>query len=123
MSATARIMGAIATATLVIAPVAAAAPAGAATVSHRDTTAMMFADIAGSGVGMIAEGDGVDGRSTRAIQPVLGILKTSAAESGPMVTVTGLSDRNHDGLDDAKLSVRVFDNLATVTLRKTGPMW
>jgi hypothetical protein len=37
------------------------------------------------------------------------------------VQVTGLSDRNHDGRDDdAKIAVRILDNVATLTLHKNG---
>jgi hypothetical protein len=117
----ARILGAVATAALVIAPVATASSAGAATrVPHRHTAAMDFAGMVGEITRMFAEMDGLDGRSTRALRDATeGLEDLNDFIGDDFVRVTGLADRNHDGLDDdAKISVRVMSNIATLTLRK-----
>ena len=62
--------------------------------------------------------DGLDGRSVSSLSTVLSSLETDG-DFPFKITVTGLTDANHDGLDDdAKLKVRVLDNVATLTLRK-----
>jgi len=117
----ARILGAVATAALVIAPLATASPAGAATgASKRHTAAMEMADLTGWFVGQYTALYKLDGRSTRGLRAGMQIHKKTNDEAGfEFIKVTGLSDRNHDGLDDdAKVVVRVLDNVATLTLRK-----
>jgi len=117
----ARILGAVATAALVIVPVATANTATASHTSHRHwTTAMNIANLYGDAVALHTFLAGVDGRSTRSIRSV------RRNYSGPnahypegFVRITGLTDRNHDGLDDdGKLRVRVYNNDAILTLRK-----
>ena len=117
----AKILGAVATAALVIAPLATASPAGAATAaSHRHTFAMEIADISGMFIGLYTELYDLDGRSIKALRADLQVTKEANDEAGfEFVKITGLSDRNHDGLDDdAKVAVRVLDNVATLTLHK-----
>jgi len=118
----ARFMGALATtAALVIAPLATASPAAAATrAPHRHTMAMEMADLAGSLVGLYTEVYKLDGRSTRGLRAEIKVAKETNDEVGfDFLKITGLSDRNHDGLDDdAKVVIRVLDNLATLTMHK-----
>jgi hypothetical protein len=117
----ARLLTAVVAVALVVPPVAATSSAAAATrPAHRDTIAMVMAGLVGWAVGMLAESEELDGRSASSVREVIEILKvTSVAADGFKTTITGLTDRNHDGLDDdAKIKVRVFDNVATVILRK-----
>lgn len=125
----ARLTSAAAILTLVVAPLVtplvfagsaeAASPARAASQSvHRVTFAMSAAEVVGWGVGLFAESDKIDGRSTSSVRAVMQVLKMTGDDVF-RVTVSGLSDRNHDGLDDdGKLRVRVLDNVATLTLHR-----
>lgn len=115
----AQILGASAAVALVIAPLATASQAVAASATApRHTLAMEMADMVGSIAGLYAEMDKLDGRSVKPVRTVLDSFNT--AEGVPFkITVTGLTDSNHDGLDDdAKLKVRVLDNVATLTLHQ-----
>lgn len=117
----AQAVSALATAALVIVPVAAASAAeGATGTPQRKTMAVEMADLGGWFIGMIADQYKIDGRSTRAIRAHLQVVKELNKDIGfELVKVSGLSDRNRDGLDDdAKLTVRVLDNLATLTLHQ-----
>lgn len=118
-----RILGAAATVALVIVPVAPASPATAATqASHRHTIAMLIAAGAGGFNAYYSEELNLDGRSTRSIRVVIDALNQMNTLIGrDFLKVTGLTDRNHDGLDDdAKIKLRVVSNVATLTLRKNG---
>jgi hypothetical protein len=79
---------------------------------------MGMAGVVGWAVAMFAESEKLDGRSASSVREVMKALAGTDKDGFPM-TITGLSDRNHDGLDDdAKIKVQVFDNVATVILRK-----
>jgi len=117
----ARFLGAAATAVLVIVPLATASPAEAATrTSQRHTMAMEMTDLAGWFVGTYSELYKLDGRSTQGMRAEMQLVKEVNDEIGfDLMKITGLNDRNHDGLDDdAKVVVRVLDNLATLTMHK-----
>lgn len=117
----ARLLGSVAAAALVIAPVASASPAGAATrASHRQTTAMELAADVGDAAGMFSQEGKIDGRSTRSLRGAMELAKVINAAMGfELMRITGLTDRNHDGLDDdAKVTVRAFDNVAILRLHK-----
>jgi hypothetical protein len=60
------------------------------------------------GFGQYSEMFNLDGRSTRALHAAMGLAKEVNDQLGfDLLQVTGLSDRNHDGLDDnTKLAVR-----------------
>jgi len=119
-----RLSGAVAAAALTVVPLVAAAPAGAATrPAPRSTAAMDFGDLLGDGVGFYADSANADGRSVKAMQrasaEVASMLNTEFGKG--FLVVTGLSDRNKDGLDDdGRLVVRVVDNRATVTMHRDG---
>lgn len=117
----ARILGVAATLALAIAPVVSASPAGAARAPVRTTIAMGFATVVGEIAEMTSERNGVDGRSVRSLleaQKVVGDVLADEV-SPDLIRITGLTDRNHDGLDDdARVSVRVLSNAATLILRK-----
>lgn len=113
----------LATAALVVASVASASPSEAATpATHRQTMAMEMADLGGEFIGFTAQLDKIDGRSTRALQAAVDVLRGANDAIGfEFVKITGLSDKNHNGLDDdATLKLRVLDNVATLTLHKNG---
>lgn len=119
-----RLAGAVAAAALTVVPLVAAAPAGAATrPAPRSTAAMDLGDLLGDGVGFYADSANADGRSVKAMQrasaEVASMLNTEFGKG--FLVVTGLSDRNKDGLDDdGRLVVRVVDNRATVTMHRDG---
>jgi hypothetical protein len=115
----ARFLTAAVAVALVVPPVASAGSAAAATrPARRDTFAMSIAQVVGWGIGMFAESDKRDGRSVSSAREVMEAF-TAADKNSFKITITGLTDRNHDGVDDdAKIKVRVFDNVATVILRK-----
>jgi hypothetical protein len=119
-----RVVAALATAAVTVVPLVAASPAGAAPrPAPRHTAAMDFADLLGDGMGADAEDARVDGRSMKTMKPVA--AEFSAAWNELMgkgfLTVTGLSDRNKDGLDDdGRVVVRVVDNRATLTMHRDG---
>lgn len=119
----AQVLGAVATVALVIAPVATASPAAAATrASHRHTMAMETAEPLGWFIGQYSQMLKLDGRSIRALRAAMGVAKSVNDQAGfDLVQITGLSDRNHDGRDDdAKVVVRALDNIATLTMHKDG---
>jgi len=119
----ARILGAAATVALVIAPVATASPAGAATrAPHRETLAVLLTGPMGEVAQMLSETYKVDGRSTRVLRVVTSMADDLNRSAGfGLLNVTGLSDRNHDGRDDdANVKVRVFNNVAILTMRRNG---
>jgi hypothetical protein len=116
-----RIFGVAATLALVIGPVATASPAGAATrASHRATLAMELAAPVGGFIELYSQEFKLDGRSTRSLRAAMTIVKDVNGSAGfDLMKVTGLTDRNHDGLDDdAKVALRAFNNIATLTLHK-----
>jgi len=109
----------ITTIALAIVPVVVTAGPAEATarVPHRHTIAMDMADMLGEFIGLYAETDGLDGRSIRAVREA---LKAVQPFDDPFtITVQGLKDANHDGLDDdGGLNVRVLDNIGRLTLHK-----
>ena len=119
-----RLAGAVAAAALTVVPLVAAAPAGAATrPAPRHTAAMDLGDLLGDGVGFYADSANADGRSVKAMQrasaEVASMMNNEFGKG--FLVVTGLSDRNKDGLDDdGRLVVRVVDNRATVTMHRDG---
>jgi len=104
---------------LVVPPVAVASSAAATTrPAPRDTFAMGIAGVVGWAVGTFAESEKLDGRSASSVREAMKVF-TGTDKDSFKITINGLTDRNHDGLDDdAKIRVRVFDNVATVILRK-----
>jgi hypothetical protein len=79
---------------------------------------MGMAELVGWAVGLFAETDKIDGRSTSSVRAVTKVL-AMGEDDVLKITITGLSDRNHDGLDDdARLTVRAIDNVSTLTLHK-----
>jgi hypothetical protein len=119
----ARILGAAATAALVIVPVATAGPAAAATrVTQRPTMAMALAEPVAWFIEVYTQEYRLDGRSTRAMRAAIEITKDVNHSVGfTLIKVSGLSDRNRDGLDDdAKVALRSFDNVAILTLNRKG---
>lgn len=110
----ARLFGAAATIALVIAPMAAATPAGAATrASHRHTGAMEVASEIGGASASYSKDAGRDGRSARSLRSAIALAREMGV--GYMV-VTGLADRNHDGLDDDDGRVTFMAGGRAVTL-------
>ena len=117
-----RCAGTVAAGLLLVVPVVAAAPAGATgRPAPRTTGAMLFADFVAESAWIGADMDGVDGRS-------INTMRAAAAEvsadwrkdfGAGFMTVSGLSDRNRDGLDDdGKMDVRVLDNVGVVTMHR-----
>ncbi len=119
-----RLSGAVAVAALTVVPLVAASPAGAATrPAPRHTAAMDIGDLLGDGVGFYADSAKADGRSVTAIRRASADVASGLnKEFGKgFVVVTGVSDRNQDGLDDdGRFVVRVADNRATVTMHRDG---
>jgi len=117
-----RVVAAVATAIVTVVPVLAASSAVAATgPAPRSTVAVELGGELADMAAYLADDAGVDGRS-------LGTMRDAAAEMSSenngawcrdFMAVSGLADRNHDGLDDdGAMTVRVLDNRATVTLRR-----
>jgi hypothetical protein len=115
----ARVLTAVASAALVIAPLATANPASAtAKAPSRHTFAMDMAQMFGISVGLDAAKNKLDGRSVSSVRQVQKTLRSIPGNSFK-ITLTGLSDSDHNGLDDdGRLKVRVWDNVATLTLHK-----
>jgi hypothetical protein len=119
-----RLTGAVAAAVVIVFPLAAASSADAATrPAPRHTAAMDLADLLGEGVGFYADSAKADGWSVKAMQRVSAeVASVMNKEFGKgFLVVTGLTDRNKDGLDDdGRFVVRAADNRATVTMHRTG---
>jgi hypothetical protein len=117
-----RVVAALATAAISVVPIVAASPAGAATrPAPRDTAAMAFGELLGSFMGFYADDANVDVRSLKVMREVVAEMTPSVnKEFGQgFLVVTGLSDRNKDGLDDdGRFVVRFADNRATVTMHR-----
>jgi len=118
----ARILSAVATAALVIAPLATASPAGAAAASRRHTVAMELAAPIGWVIQAHSQQYKLDGRSNRSLRAAMEVAKDFNHEAGlDLLKLSGLVDRNRDGLDDdAKVTVRAFNNVAVLALHKNG---
>ena len=118
-----RIVGILAAATLVVIPLASASPASAATKpAARNTSAIAFANWASDMIKMESVYYKLDGRSTKIARIAINYFNMAAPKgfANEAVKITGLSDRNHDGLDDdGKLNVRTMNNNATLTLHKS----
>lgn len=117
-----RVTIAVAAAAATLVPLAAAAPAGAAArPAPRHTAAMDLADLLGVGIGVYAEDAKADGRS---VEPMVRVSAELASEMDQVFgkgffTVSGISDRNKDGLDDdGRIVVRVADNRATLAMHR-----
>ena len=117
-----RVVAAVATAVVTVVPVFAASSAVAATgTAPRYTVAVELGDELADMAAYLADDAGVDGRS-------LGTMRHAAAELSKenngawgrdFMAVSGLTDRNRDGLDDdGAMTIRVLDNRATVTLHR-----
>ena len=117
-----RVVAAVATAVVTVVPVFAASSAVAAPgTAPRYTVAVELGDELADMAGYLADDAGVDGRS-------LGTMRHAAAELSKedngawgrdFMAVSGLTDRNRDGLDDdGAMTIRVLDNRATVTLHR-----
>jgi hypothetical protein len=119
-----RVVAALATAAVTVVPLLAASPAGAVTrPASRSTLSMAVADGMGMITGIYAESAKADGRSvrwmTRAANDLASELDKELGKG--LLTVTGISDRNKDGLDDdGQVVVRVVDNRATLTMHRNG---
>jgi hypothetical protein len=102
-----RVTIAVAAAAATVVPLAAAAPAGAA---PRPV-----------GIGLYADDAKADGRS---VEPMVRVSAELASEMDQafgkgFFTVSGISDRNKDGLDDdGRIVVRVADNRATLAMHR-----
>ena len=119
-----RVVAALAAATVTVVPLVAASPAGAATrPAPRHTAAVGLADLLGDFVGFSADNAKADGRSLKVMQQAVAqIVPSINKDVGKgFLSVTGLSDRNRDGLDDdGRFVVRAADNRATVTMHRDG---
>jgi hypothetical protein len=119
-----RVVAALATSAVAVVPLVAASPAGAVTrPASRSTLSMSVADSMGMITGFYAESAKVDGRSVRWMKRASSDLASELdKELGKgLLAVTGISDRNKDGLDDdGRFIVRVLDNRASVTMHRDG---
>lgn len=117
-----RVGAAVATAVVMVVPVVAASSAVAATgTAPRSTAAVQLGEGVADGAAFYADDTGVDGRSLRTMRHAATEIVTelNRAWGKSFMTVTGLSDRNRDGLDDdGAMTIRVLDNRATVTMHR-----
>ena len=117
-----RFVGTAAAGLLLVVPVVAAAPAGATSrPAPRSTVAMLFAEIVAESAQIGADMDGVDGRSIHTMRAAATeVTADFRADFGAgAMTVSGLSDRNRDGLDDdGRMNVRVLDNVGVVSMHR-----
>src|SRR6185312_15702004 len=117
-----RVTIAIVAAAATVGPLAAAAPAGAAArPAPRHTAAMDLADLLGAGISLYAGDTKADGRSVTPMRRASAELTSQMDQAfgKGFLTVSGISDRNKDGLDDdGRIAVRFADNRATLTMHR-----
>jgi len=119
----ARILGAAAATALLIAPVATASQAEAATQPPaRATLAVVIAQPFGWVVEAYSQKNKIDGRSTRSVRAATTMVTELNESAGfTLLKLTGLTDRNRDGRDDdGRITLRAFDNIAVLNLHKNG---
>lgn len=114
---TARALGAV----LVVGAAVTAAPAHAgAQESHRLTLVMRLAGNVTAGAADYAQRRHVDGRSVSAWRAALA-EQNDGVSAGFAVTLSGLVDRNRDGLDDdGTVTARLMSNRAVITMHRSG---
>ena len=115
-----RVVVAVATA-LVLPAVVASSAVAATRTAPRSTLAVEMGGELADLAAYLADDAGVDGRSLGTMRHAAAEMSTenNGAWGSGFMAVSGLTDRNHDGLDDdGAMTVQVLDNRATVTLRR-----